>query len=256
MGTEKLPVNRRRFLAAAAALSAPLIIPRHVLGDEKTASANEKIVVGHIGIGKQMRGHVAAATRSPKVKVVAVCDVDKTRRLAGKKQVDDAYHNTDCAAYDDYREMLARRDIDAIVCATPDHWHAMVILDTCKAGKDLYCEKPLTNNLMEAKRVMDAVTRSKIVFQVGSQQCCCANSATPANWSATVIWARSNKCWWAWADRRNRATCPAKSWSRGWIGSVGRGPPRPARTVRSLARAASTIIFPRGGCSASMAAAA
>jgi predicted dehydrogenase len=170
MGTEKFSVHRRHFLGIAAALSAPLIIPRHVLGDEKTPSANEKIVVGHIGIGKQMRGHVAAATRSPKVKVVAVCDVDKTRRLAGKKQVDDAYHNNDCAAYDDYREMLARRDIDAIVCATPDHWHAMVILDTCKAGKDLYCEKPLTNNLMEAKRVMDRVGRSKIVFQVGSQQ--------------------------------------------------------------------------------------
>ena len=96
MGTEKFSVHRRHFLGIAAALSAPLIIPRHVLGDEKTPSANEKIVVGHIGIGKQMRGHVAAATRSPKVKVVAVCDVDKTRRLAGKKQVDDAYHNNDC----------------------------------------------------------------------------------------------------------------------------------------------------------------
>ena len=170
MGKKTFRVNRRRFLGTVAALSAPLIIPRHVLGDEKTLSANEKIVLGHIGIGKQMRGHVAYFSHAPKVKVVAVCDVDTTRRLAGKKQVDDAYHNSDCAAYNDYREMLARPDIDAIVCATPDHWHAMVILDTCKAGKDLYCEKPLTNNLMEAKRVMDAVGHSQIVFQVGSQQ--------------------------------------------------------------------------------------
>ena len=106
----------------------------------------------------------------PEVKVVAVCDVDTTRREAGKKRVDDAYGNTDCAAYIDYREMLARDDIDAVACATPDHWHAMVILDACKAGKDMYCEKPLTNNLVEAKAVMDAVNASDIIFQTGSQQ--------------------------------------------------------------------------------------
>lgn len=72
--------------------------------------------------------------------------------------------------YDDYRELLKRDGLDAILCATPDHWHAMVILDACSAGKDIYCEKPLTNNLMEAKQVMDAVNKSKIIFQTGSQQ--------------------------------------------------------------------------------------
>jgi predicted dehydrogenase len=96
--------------------------------------------------------------------------VDTNRRNAGKKRVDDTYQNTDCAAYNDYREILARKDIDAVACATPDHWHAIIILDTCKAGKDMYCEKPLTNNIMEAKTVMDVVGKSKIVFQVGSQQ--------------------------------------------------------------------------------------
>jgi predicted dehydrogenase len=106
----------------------------------------------------------------PEVQVVAVSDVDTTRREAGKKRVDDAYGNTDCQAYEDYRELLARDDIDAIVCATPDHWHAMVIMDTCAAGKDMYCEKPLTNNLMEAKAVMDAVNKAGIIFQTGSQQ--------------------------------------------------------------------------------------
>lgn len=167
-----LRVSRRGFLGGAvAALAAPTIIPRHVLGDEKNVPANEKIVLGVIGIGKMMYGsHMPHFVRMPEVKVVAVCDVDTTRREAGKKRVDDAYNNVDCKAYVDYREMLARKDIDAIACATPDHWHALVILDTCKAGKDMYCEKPLTNNLAEAKAVMDAVNHSKIIFQTGSQQ--------------------------------------------------------------------------------------
>jgi hypothetical protein len=105
-----------------------------------------------LGIGYMMySSHMPDLLRMPELKVVAVSDVDTTRREAGQKRVNDAYGNTDCAAYNDYRELLARNDIHAIVCATPDHWHAMVILDTCKAGKDLYCEKPLTNNLVEAK---------------------------------------------------------------------------------------------------------
>jgi predicted dehydrogenase len=106
----------------------------------------------------------------PELIVVGVCDVDTTRREAGKKRVDDAYQNQDCAAYVDYQELLDREDIDAVACATPDHWHARIILDTCEAGKDMYCEKPLTNNLMEAKAVMDAVNASDTIFQTGSQQ--------------------------------------------------------------------------------------
>jgi len=148
-----------------------MFIPRHVLGDADNAPANEKIVLASVGIGKMMYGsHIPHFLRMPEVKLVAVCDVDTTRREAGKKRVDDSYKNTDCAAYDKYQEILARDDIDAVACATPDHWHAMVILDTCKSGKDMYCEKPLTNNLMEAKAVMDAVNDSKIIFQTGSQQ--------------------------------------------------------------------------------------
>ncbi|MFO7901497.1 MAG: Gfo/Idh/MocA family oxidoreductase [Pirellulaceae bacterium] len=164
--------SRRRFLAGVTAVcAAPAIIPRHVLGDADNAPANEKIVVGAVGIGKMLYGsHLPHFLRMPEVKVVAVSDVDTTRRNAGKKRVDDHYENDDCAACNDYREIIARDDIDALVCATPDHWHAMVILDACKAGKDMYCEKPLTNNLMEAKAVMDAVNASDIIFQTGSQQ--------------------------------------------------------------------------------------
>ncbi len=165
-------LSRRGFVSGVAAwLAAPLVVRGSVFGDDQNAPAAEKITVAAIGIGKMMYGsHLPHYLRMPEVQVVAVSDVDTTRREAGKKRVDDAYGNTDCKAYVDYREILARDDIDAIACATPDHWHAMVILDTVKAGKDMYCEKPLTNNLMEAKAVMDAVNASDIIFQTGSQQ--------------------------------------------------------------------------------------
>ncbi len=172
MTNDRWTISRRGFLAGiTAACAAPMIIPRHVLGDDKNLPANDKITVGCIGIGYMMySSHMPDLLRMPELKIVAVSDVDTTRREAGQKRVNDAYGNTDCAAYNDYRELLARNDIQAIVCATPDHWHAMVILDTCRTGKDLYCEKPLTNNLVEAKTVMDAVQASKIIFQTGSQQ--------------------------------------------------------------------------------------
>ena len=168
----RIQVSRRTFIGgAAASMAAPMFIPRHVLGDQNIPSANEKIVLATVGIGKMMYGsHLPHFVRMPEVKVVAVSDVDTTRREAGKQRVDDAYGNQDCAACVDYRELLERDDVDAVACATPDHWHAMVILDVCKAGKDMYCEKPLTNNLVEAKTVMDAVNAAGIIFQTGSQQ--------------------------------------------------------------------------------------
>ena len=177
MKKNSFSLSRRGFVTGvAASLAAPMVIPRHVLGGENNAPANDKIVLGAVGMGMMMNGsHLPHLVKMPEVKVVAVCDVDTTRRTAGKKRVDDTYGNTDCSACNDYCEILARDDIDAVVCATPDHWHAMVILDTCKAGKDMYCEKPLTNNLAEAKAVMDAVNASEIIFQTGSQQRSSAN---------------------------------------------------------------------------------
>lgn len=164
--------SRRRFLGgAAAALAAPLIIPRRVLGDEANLSANDTIGLGVIGMGHMMySSHLPHFVSMEGVRVIAVAEVDTTRREAGKQRVDDKYGDTDCAAYTDYRDMLDRDDIDAVVCATPDHWHGMVILHACQAGKDMYCEKPLTNTLVEAKAAMDAVKASDTIFQTGSQQ--------------------------------------------------------------------------------------
>lgn len=172
MSKKQPRISRRGFLGgAAAALAVPTIIPRHVLGNAENAPANEKLALGAVGIGKMMYGlHMPHFLRMPEIKMVAVCDVDTTRREAGKKRIDEEYGNTGCAAYKTHPELLAHKGLDVVACATPDHWHAIVILDTCKAGKDLYCEKPLTNNLMEAKTVMDAVNASKIIFQTGSQQ--------------------------------------------------------------------------------------
>jgi predicted dehydrogenase len=172
MSNLRLSLTRRDFVSSmAAAIATPAFVPRAVLGSVRSPSANDKVTLGCIGMGKMLYGsHLPHFLRMPEVQVVAVCDVDRTRREAAKKRVDDAYENGDCAAYLDYREMLARDDIDAVVCATPDHWHASIILDTCAAGKDMYCEKPLTNNLIEAKTVMDAVNASQTIFQTGSQQ--------------------------------------------------------------------------------------
>jgi predicted dehydrogenase len=110
----------------------------------------------------------------PDVQVLAVCDVDKTRRLFSKATVDEAYSGKagykGCAAYNDFREILVRRDIDAVVIATPDHWHAIPLIEACKAGKDVYCEKPLTLTIAEAVACIEAVRKYKRVMQTGSQQ--------------------------------------------------------------------------------------
>ena len=127
-------------------------------------------------MGKQMKGHLGAFLGRDDVQVLAVCDVDTTRREAAKKRVDEAYTKKmgetykACDAYNDFRELLARKDIDVVVIATPDHWHTYVAIAAVKAGKDVYCEKPLTHNVHEAVELVKAVRKANRVFQVGSQQ--------------------------------------------------------------------------------------
>ncbi len=115
-----------------------------------------------IGMGTMMRGHLNTYLPRDEVQVVAVCDVDTTRREAAKKRVEEAYaaktgsSYKGCTAYNDFRELLARKDIDAVVIATPDHWHAYIAIAAVKAGKDVYCEKPLTYNIHEAMELVSA----------------------------------------------------------------------------------------------------
>ncbi|HUR57420.1 MAG TPA: Gfo/Idh/MocA family oxidoreductase, partial [Opitutaceae bacterium] len=166
--------TRRRFLQTAALFAVPLILPRRVWSQETAPS--KRLTVGCIGMGKQMKGHLGAFLGRDEIEVLAVCDVDTTRREAAKKRVDEAYTKKagatykGVAAYNDFREVLARKDIDIICIATPDHWHAYIAIAAVRAGKDVYCEKPLTHNIREAVELVKEVRKAKRVFQTGSQQ--------------------------------------------------------------------------------------
>ncbi len=140
------PVGRRHFLkTVAVAGAAPFILPSSIWAAE--TAPNNKINVGFIGIGKQGNGLLGACLPRNDMHVVAVSDVDSTRRQLAKKKVEAAYakNKTDgssesCADFGDFRELLARKDIDAVVIATPDHWHALIAIAALNAGKDVYCE--------------------------------------------------------------------------------------------------------------------
>lgn len=151
-----------------------MILPGRVWSAE--TSANARINIGFIGMGKMNAGHLGDFLGRKNVQVVAVCDVDTTRRNDAKKRVEDRYAKDSggtykgCDAYIDFRELLARKDIDAVCVATPDHWHALVGIAAAKAGKDIYGEKPLTHNVHEAWALVKAVRDNNRVFQTGSQQ--------------------------------------------------------------------------------------
>ena len=167
--------TRRHFLRNTAILAAaPLILPGRVWS--QATAPSKRLTVGCIGMGKQMRGHLNAMLGRDDVEVLAVCDVDTTRREAAKKKVDESYTKKvgetyrGCSAYNDFRELLARKDIDLVFIATPDHWHAYIAIAAVRAGKDVYCEKPLTHNVHEAVQLVKEVRKANRVFQTGSQQ--------------------------------------------------------------------------------------
>jgi len=146
--------TRRSFLAAAAASSLTLTSLR--------ASPNERVRAAVIGNGVMGRGHLRRLQVDPNVELVAVCDVDRTRREQGDRL-------PGCRGYNDYREILARPDIDAVVVVTPDHWHSLISLEAARAGKDIYCEKPVSLTVREGRVLSDTVARYARVFQTGTQ---------------------------------------------------------------------------------------
>ncbi len=145
-------------------------------GDGATTAPSDRISLGFIGIGKQASGHLDNLLGMKNTQVLAVCDVDTTRREHAKDMADKKYALLErkdykgCDAYKEYRELLDRKDIDAVVIGTPDHWHSALVIEAAKAGKDIYCEKPLTLTIHEAKTVIEAVQKHERVFQTGSQQ--------------------------------------------------------------------------------------
>ena len=169
MNQSPLRIDRRQVLAAGAALAAaPLSFSA---SSRQDAAGDQPVRIGIIGFGKRGRNLlISSFSGNAGFLVTAVCDVDETRRLDGKQRVDKYNGNDACAVEETHEALIARGDVDAIVIATPDHWHTHQILDACAAWKDVYCEKPLTFTLRESQIVIDAVRRAGIVFQTGSQQ--------------------------------------------------------------------------------------
>ena len=145
MGKTNSRLTRRDLLkqtAAGAVLVAPWFVPAAVLGREAKAAPSERITLDVIGVGPRCTYDLRAMLQQPDVQCLAVCDVQAGRREAAKKLVDSHYKTTDCTAYRDFRDLLARRDVDAVLIATGDRWHAPASIMAAEAGKDVYSEKP------------------------------------------------------------------------------------------------------------------
>ena len=161
--------SRRRFLqTVATAAVGPLILPSRVWS--QATAPGKKLTIGFVGTGIQSRGLIGHFLSHDEVQVVAVCDVDTTRRNAAKETVDKKYGNTDCKAFNDFREITENPAIDLVCIATPDHWHAIISISALVHGKDVYCEKPLTHNIHEAVRIVEVARANKRVLQTGSMQ--------------------------------------------------------------------------------------
>ena len=170
MGNCSTPTRREFLKTAGAAIAVPYVITSAALGAEDVPPASDRIVMGGIGIGNMGRGDQGAFLGRPDVQYVAVSDVRKGARDQAKGKVDDHYKNTDCQAYNDFRELLARTDIDAVHVATPDHWHAIMVIEACRSGKDVYCQKPETRTLREGSLMVEAARRYSRVVSGGSQR--------------------------------------------------------------------------------------
>jgi len=165
-------ITRRGFLsrtaaAAGSALTLPAIVPSSVFG---AAAPSNRIVMGAIGVGSQGTGDMRGFLGKSEVQMVAVCDVDKGHRDGAKRICDERYNNTDCKAYLDYRELIARGDLDAVQLALPDHWHALPAIAAARAGLDMHGQKPFARTIREGRAICDAVHRHGRVWQTGSQQ--------------------------------------------------------------------------------------
>jgi Oxidoreductase family, NAD-binding Rossmann fold/Oxidoreductase family, C-terminal alpha/beta domain/TAT (twin-arginine translocation) pathway signal sequence len=168
-------VNRRDFLkktlAATAAVAAPQVIPASALGRDGTVAPSERIVMGGIGIGGRGTHDLGWMIGEPDVQFVAICDVRKARREAAKNTVDAKYGNKDCALYGDLRQFLAeRKDVDAVIIATGDRWHALAATLAMRAGKDVYCEKPSCLTIAQGRMIVETARRYGRVFQTGAQR--------------------------------------------------------------------------------------
>jgi predicted dehydrogenase len=149
---------------------APQIIPSSALGRDGAAPPSERIILGGIGIGNRGTYDLGCFLEQKDVRFAAVCDVKAARRDAVKRIADEKYGNAACATYRDFRELLDRDDIDAVLIATGPNWHATAAMNAARAGKDMYCEKPCTKNIAQSLALADTMRRTARVFQAGTQR--------------------------------------------------------------------------------------
>ncbi len=175
---KKTDPSRRKFLQQSALAAAAItIIPRHVLGGKGYIPPSEKLNIGFIGTGRQVSGIFKRFAALPELHILGGCDVDQDKLGRFKKAVDDYYRKetgksdySDCKIFSDYHELINLEEIDAVIVATPDHWHAIPSIDAMKAGKDVYCEKPLAHTIKEGRKMVEAVSKYGRVLQTGSMQ--------------------------------------------------------------------------------------
>ena len=171
-------ITRRQFLkgsaVAATGFLAPTIVPASVFGAD---APSNRITIGFVGVGRMGMGDLRELLGHKQAQIVAVCDVDSNRTTNARKTVEAHYAKQNagstykgCAIYGDYRDLVARDDIDAVCVVTPDHWHALPSIAAAKAGKDIFLQKPLTLTIREGRVLSDTVRRYNRIFQVGSQQ--------------------------------------------------------------------------------------
>ena len=177
--TAKDVFSRRRFLAraAGAAVTAPYVVPSSVFGADGQVAPSNRITVGMIGVGRQVVAYnLRQFVNNKDTQVVALCDVDRWRLALTNDRITSIYGArlrsgkfSDCDRYTDFRELLARKDIDAVMISTPDHWHVPMALAAVKAGKDVCLEKPITRSIQQGRILSDFVTRHKRVFRTDSE---------------------------------------------------------------------------------------
>jgi predicted dehydrogenase len=170
-------MNRRQFLRQTTATTLLSTAAGSVTLSRAQSNPNDRIVIGLIGAGKQGISDFTKAMKFPQTQFVAMCDVVAERRENGRKIANDYYAKLNNQAgydgvktYEDFRELIARDDIDAVMVVTPDHWHAIPVVAAAKAKKDIYCEKPISRTIAEGRAMVNAVRDNKVVFQTGSQQ--------------------------------------------------------------------------------------
>src|SRR5271156_6705955 len=167
-------LSRRSFLkltgAAGAAITFPTFIPASALGRDGRPAPSERITMGVVGWGMQGPGNTQEFMKLGDVQVVASCNIDKGHLKESVEVINKPYGKKVVKTYHDYRKMMARPDIDAVMIAVPDHWHELIAVEAARNGKDIYGEKPLAKTIVEQQRIVAAVQQHNRIWQTGSWQ--------------------------------------------------------------------------------------